>query len=343
MERFRKTICILCVFTMVFSYAACGKKKATPTTTQATQIVEDNIQDIQNNEVVVTDSTTTTQASNYTPQATQPVQTQPAPTQTPVQQGQQPQPTDAPTEAPTQAPVQNSGSVETIIYDDVTPRQTVYCPPNMRGSNQSYPVLVWANGTMVKADFYASLLVELSNMGYIVIANDESMSADGSAQLYSLDFLLNESNNSASPLYGKVDSNKIALIGHSQGGRSSVNAAAKDNRVKCVISIAGSNFDYEAELNSKPTLFFAGSKDMIVNPEQWLVTAFDAVKGPAVYGCLEGATHTTCTSDPGKYTYYISRWCDAWLNGNEQSKSIFRNGGEMANDGNWNDFRSKGF
>ena len=27
MERFRKTICILCVFTMVFSYAACGKKK----------------------------------------------------------------------------------------------------------------------------------------------------------------------------------------------------------------------------------------------------------------------------------------------------------------------------
>ena len=168
------------------------------------------------------------------------------------------------------------------------------------------------------------------------------MSADGSAQLYSLDFIINEGNNPESPFYGKVDTNRIALIGHSQGGRSSVNAST-DNRVKCVISIAGSNFDYEAALDTKPTLFFGGTKDWIVSPEQWLVTAFDAVKGPAVYGCLIDATHTTCTSDPAKYTYYIDKWCDAWLNGNEQSKAIFRNGGEMSNDSNWSDFRSKNF
>ncbi len=341
MEKLKKYIAIICVFAMVFSYAACGKKKKTEAiTTQNNQVYDQNVQN-----TPVPDAT---ESATYSTSPTQPVASQ-APAQTVVapqtqataQQTEAPTPT--PTQAPTQAPVQNSGTVETVIYDNITPRQTVYCPPNMSTSNTAYPVLVWANGTMVKADFYASLLVELSNMGYIVIANDESMSADGSAQLNSLDFIISEGNNPSSPLYGKVDANRVALIGHSQGGRSSVNAAPKDNRVKCVISIAGSNFDYEAALNSKPTLFFAGSNDMIVNPEQWLVTAYNSVTGPAVYACLEGGIHTTCTSDPSKYTYYISKWCNAWLNGDEQAKGIFRNGGEMSNDSKWKDFASKGF
>lgn len=342
MKRFRKIISIFCVLAMVFSYAACGKKKTEQVTTQSNQIYDQNVQnDIVNIDPVITETQASTQGYSSTP-------TQPAASQAPMQTTQASQtdaPTqqnDAPTQAPTQPPVQNSGSVQTIIYNEVTPRQTIYCPPNMSTSNTTYPILVWANGTMVTADFYAGLLTALSNMGYIVVANDESMSADGTAQLYSLDFVINESNNASSPLYGKIDTNRIALVGHSQGGRSSVNAST-DSRVKCVISIAGSNFDYEAALDTKPTLFFGGTKDWIVSPEQWLVTAFDAVKGPAVYGCLNGATHTTCTSDPSQYTYYIDKWCDAWLNGNEQSKGIFRNGGEMSNDGRWADFRSKGF
>ena len=337
MIRFRKAISILCVFAMVFSYAACGKKKTEQLVVNNNQPDYQNEQNvIINNEPAATDSANTYQ-TDYVAQA------QPAATQAPVQtEAPQTEAVAQPTEAPTQAPIEQSFSVQTIIYDEVTPRQTVYCPPNMSTSNQSYPVLVWANGTMVTADFYSSLLVELSHMGYIVIANDENMSADGTAQLYSLDFVINEGNNPDSPLYGKVDASRVALIGHSQGGRSSVNAST-DSRVKCVISIAGSNFDYEAELDTKPTLFFGGTKDWIVSPEQWLVTAFDAVRGPAVYGCLNDATHTTCTSDPSQYTYYIDKWCDAWLNGNDQSKGIFRNGGEMSTDGRWTDFRSKGF
>ena len=290
MIRFRKTISILCVLAMVFSYAACGKKK----TEQV--VVENNQQDYQNeqNIIINNDPVVTDNADSYQTEAY--VQTQPAATQAPVQtQASQTEAPAQPTEAPTQPLIEHSFSVQTIIYDEVTPRQTVYCPPNMSTSNSTYPVLVWANGTMVTADFYASLLTDLSNMGYIVIASDENMSADGTAQLYSLDFVINEGNNPDSPLYGKIDANRVALIGHSQGGRSSVNAST-DSRVKCVISLAGSNFDYEAELDTKPTLFFGGTKDWIVSPEQWLVTAFDAARGPAVYGCLNGATHTTCTN-----------------------------------------------
>ena len=275
MIRFRKTISILCVLAMVFSYAACGKKK----TEQV--VVENNQQDYQNeqNIIINNDPVVTDNADSYQTEAY--VQTQPAATQAPVQtQASQTEAPAQPTEAPTQPLIEHSFSVQTIIYDEVTPRQTVYCPPNMSTSNSTYPVLVWANGTMVTADFYASLLTDLSNMGYIVIASDENMSADGTAQLYSLDFVINEGNNPDSPLYGKIDANRVALIGHSQGGRSSVNAST-DSRVKCVISIAGSNFDYEAELDTKPTLFFGGTKDWIVSPEQWLVTAFDAVIRPS--------------------------------------------------------------
>ena len=45
----------------------------------------------------------------------------------------------------------------------------------------------------------------------------------------------------------KVNTSKIGVIGHSQGGRSAVNAGAMDDRINCVISLAGSNYVEEAE------------------------------------------------------------------------------------------------
>ena len=160
--------------------------------------------------------------------------------------------------------------------------------------------------------------------------------------MQSIDFILNKNAEEGGIFYQKVDTENIAAAGHSQGGRSSVNAGAMDDRIACVLSLAGSNYVEEAEKLSKPVLFMAGTKDKIVDANKWLVTAFEAVKGPAVYASLNGAIHTTCCSNPTAYSRYIISWFNAWFYDDGNLKAMFKDGGKLSTDSNWSGFMCKG-
>lgn len=246
------------------------------------------------------------------------------------------------TSTKTQPTVEESVSILKAKYGSGTQMQTVFYPSNIKTSGKTYPIIAWANGTGVTNDIYENLLIEFAKGGYIVIANGETMAADGTAQIASIDFLLDESNDPSSLFYKKIDTGKIAVAGHSQGGRSSVNAAVKDSRVGCVLSIAGSNYTYEAEKLSAPTLFFSGSSDMIVLASQWVVPAYNNCKGPAVYACLKNAVHTTCCSNPTAYSEYAVKWFDYWLKNDLQALTFFQNDGVLAKDDKWQNFSCKG-
>ena len=97
-----------------------------------------------------------------------------------------------------------------------------------------------------------------------------------------------------------------------------------DDRINCVISLAGSNYVEEAEKLSKPVLFMAGTKDKVVDADRWLVTAYNAVKGPAVYASLNGAIHTTCCSNPTAYSRYIISWFNGWFYNDNNHKDYYR-------------------
>jgi pimeloyl-ACP methyl ester carboxylesterase len=131
------------------------------------------------------------------------------------------------------------------------------------------------------------------------------------------------------------------FIGHSQGGRSSVNAANADSRIDCVISLAGSNYDYEVEGLKTPTFFIAGTSDMIVSPSQWIEPAYEIAEGPTVYASLNKAIHTTCSTNPEKYSSYILDWFDAWLKNDTAALKTFKDGGKLSKDSAWVDFRCK--
>ncbi|MBR5191390.1 MAG: hypothetical protein IKW34_05120, partial [Clostridia bacterium] len=232
-------------------------------------------------------------------------------------------------------------SIKTKEYKTSSATQTVYYPDNIQYATKPYPVIAWANGTMVTAGFYDKLLVEIAKGGYIVVACDESMSADGKAQIASIDFILEKNNDKNDIFYNKINTNKIGVIGHSQGGRSSVNAANADSRIDCVISIAGSNFDYEVEGLKTPTLFFAGTSDLIVSPSQWIVPAYDIAEGPTVYASLNKGIHTSCSTNPEKYSSYIKDWLDGWLKNDSNALNTFKDGGKLSKDSAWVDFKCK--
>ncbi|MBR2876122.1 MAG: dienelactone hydrolase family protein [Clostridia bacterium] len=238
--------------------------------------------------------------------------------------------------------IENLNGVQKATYQTSERTYLVYYPSELLNKNVQYPLLSWANGTACPPSFYDALLQELARSGFVVVASNETMAADGTAQIAAIDFVLDENINNGSILYKKIDSTKIGVLGHSQGGRSSVNAGAADSRVVCVLSIAGSNYVEEAQKLSKPVLFLAGSKDMVVDPQQWIVTAYNAVTGPAAYASLNGAIHTTCCSNPGAYVNYATTWFNAWFFNNGNLKAVFANGGDLSQNPNWSDFMCKG-
>ena len=218
----------------------------------------------------------------------------------------------------------------------------VFYPKALESSDEVWPVAVWANGTMCAPALYTNLLKGVAARGYVVVASSELMSADGTAQIAAIDYVFDQSMDENSVLCGKIDPGRIAAFGHSQGGRSSVNAAAADERIGCAVSVAGSNYKSEAEKLSAPTLFLTGTKDLVVMSSLWVKPAYNSAKGPAVYASLKNGIHTTCVLDADKYIDLCADWFDAWLQGDNDAMSRFKSGGALSKDGDWTDYASKG-
>lgn len=349
MKMFKTLTVLLLVCALFFSVASCGKDVTDETTTTTTgQYIAPN--ETVNGDATYSDTAADTSVvTNTTPDTTSggTAETQAPATQggndAPVQQESQTNAPETNTPQHTQSATPPPATSNQEIHEADGRTYYVYYPENIQSSKKTYPVLSWANGTACQPSMYTGMFSELAKGGYIVIASSETMSADGSAQIAALDFVISLNTNSSSLAYKKVNTSKLGAIGHSQGGRSSVNAAVKDSRIKCVVSLAGSNYLEEAEPNSTPTFFIAGGSDMIVSPSQWIQPAYDVAKGPAVYASLNKAIHTTCCTNPEKYSSYILDWCDAWLKGDVKALATFSNNGTLASDGNWSDFQRKGF
>lgn len=361
MKKTKSIVALLLVCTLFFSVASCGKDTVDETTTTTTTEQYIASDDTVNSGATYSDTATDTSVestlapdttsgtvtpteaqSSATESGTGSAQHQPqtyAP-QTTAPQTQAPQQTQVATQVVTQAP---TGTATEEIHEADGRTYHIYYPENIQSSKKTYPVLSWANGTACQPSMYTGMFTELAKGGYIVIASSETMAADGTAQIAALDFVISLNNDSSSAAYKKVNTKALGVIGHSQGGRSSVNAAVKDSRIKCAVSLAGSNYLEEAEPNSTPTFFIAGGSDMIVSPSQWIQPAFDVAKGPAVYASLNKAIHTTCCTTPEKYSSYILDWCDAWLKNDKGALNTFKANGTLSSDSSWSDFQCKGF
>ncbi len=350
----KKIIAAFLIVILALSFVGCGKSDETPTTTLP--YVDSGVNNNFNNEYIDNSNIDTTYFNSdvVTNVASQPSETQNVQNTTQSSESFDNNTTvlqDKPTEAPTtSAPkglipdsVESNSGIEKATYTTSDRTYIVYYMSELLTHNSKFPIISWANGTGCAPALYDGLLRELASAGFIVVASDETMAADGTAQIAAIDFVIDEGNNKSSALYKKVNSSKIGVIGHSQGGRSSVNAGAMDDRITCVLSLAGSNFVEEAEKLSKPVLFMAGTKDKIVDADKWLVTAYNGVKGPAVYASLNGAIHTTCCSNPTAYSRYAISWFNAWFYNDINHKAMFTEGGELSNDSTWSDYMSKGF
>lgn len=102
----------------------------------------------------------------------------------------------------------------------------IWYPADLR-PGVTHPVITWGNGTMAHPREYAYLLSHLASWGFIVIAADRTDTGTGVQMLDAVRYLAAQNSDPSSIFHGKVDTDSVGAMGHSQGGLGALNALAR--------------------------------------------------------------------------------------------------------------------
>jgi hypothetical protein len=153
-------------------------------------------------------------------------------------------------------------------------------------SGRPRAVVLWANGTAdapVEPKVYDYLLTHLASWGFVVVATRDPGTGYGDTVLDSVDYLKKEAGRPGSPLYQRVDLDKVGVGGHSQGATGAINAMLKSQgRVRTAVA-----FQLPRQLWCNPAdlcvvtkdlkaaksgsiFYVGGTLDIIISPDRQL-------------------------------------------------------------------------
>lgn len=163
-----------------------------------------------------------------------------------------------------------------------------------------YPAISFGHGFFTSRSYYQSTLEHLATWGYFVIATESEMglfpnhSNYADDLRYCLTYLESANLNASSWLFGQVDAAHFGLSGHSMGGGASILAAARDERVDAVASLAAAETNPSAEAAmasvTVPVRLIVGSADGIVAPSTTLAM-YDNGHPPRQFANIQGGWH----------------------------------------------------
>jgi hypothetical protein len=180
-----------------------------------------------------------------------------------------------------------------------------YHPTDLGAEGRRHPVILWGNGTFLNPIHYDALLRHFASHGFIVAAAFTSNAGSGQQMLAGLDNLTAFDADESSPFFGKVDLNRVASTGHSQGGGGAINAA-NDPRVD--VSVPIQPFGGTLAGLHGPTFFLSGETDTTITPAS-VRQKFVASSGiPAAYGDLADADHLQPIVNGNGYRGPVTAW-----------------------------------
>ncbi|MFC9786568.1 hypothetical protein [Rhodococcus sp. NPDC127528] len=188
------------------------------------------------------------------------------------------------------------------------PTQFFY-PDNPASVGRPLPLVVWGNGSGAVPSFYAPLLRHLASYGFVVAASASPMPAFGVSMNLSLIQADLANTDPASPLFGRIDTTRIAAVGHSAGGQGALNMAANP-RVTSTLAIQPGPLTLPPLVRSQ-TLVVGGDRDWIVPWFLWPQLDFYGNPNPTYLAVGRGVGHfDTLDHDPSGPLWGIST---AWL------------------------------
>ena len=227
----------------------------------------------------------------------------------------------------------------------------VWYPSAMTTTDAKYPLVVMVNGTGVPASKYQPIFDHLASWGFIVVGNDDDSSWQGTSTCESLDFILNQNDDSASIFFNKIDVHNIGIAGHSQGGVGVVNAVTDfDNsnlyKAAYIASITfhdlavSLGWDYDMSKLNAPCFMVAGTGKAdaeTISPLSEMQKNFSLLSdsNPSLIARRKDTDHGEMLANADSY---MTAWFMYWLKGDQQAKSIFfGTDAEIFDNDNWQD------
>lgn len=163
----------------------------------------------------------------------------------------------------------------------------------------------------------------MASHGFVIIGPNDRYTGLGDTVLAALDLILAQNDLPSSDLYQKLDTDKICVMGHSQGGATAIKVG-EDKRITCTIPIQPWAYIYEdASKQNGPMFLIASDEDGTCPPESNSDIIFESSSTPTVYGTLHGVGHLDILGDVSAMTKYITAWCYTHLNEENDARSIF--------------------
>ena len=211
--------------------------------------------------------------------------------------------------------------------------------------NVPLPTVVMVNGTGLKALHYRPVFEHLASWGFVVIGNDDSNAWNGRSALVSLDKAIFQNSIVSSPLYQRIDLDRIGVVGHSQGAMGAINAATEDDRFKVLYaascpqkSLAKKlDWSYSMKTISIPTMLVAGTEwiDRHISPLDSLLLLAEELPDttPMLLGRLKGVEHRYVLHEGDAY---MTAWLRHFLaNDADAAAALASDNPEILNNPRW--------
>jgi len=210
-----------------------------------------------------------------------------------------------------------------------SPTSGLFYPTELGKDGLKHPVFVWGCGGMTNPSFYVDVLEHIASHGFIVIGEVSEIGDNGLPLTACIDWIIDENNRAQSVFYQKVDTDKIALGGHSIGSVNSF-LVATDPRITTTIHVAGGSlddiYDPNAETTGKggrslvhPVAYISAESDMFGNVEK-LEKDYANTTVPAFMTIISGTEHIAITLAA---LPVMTGWLRWHLGGETERRSMF--------------------
>ena len=193
---------------------------------------------------------------------------------------------------------------------------TIYHPTNVAGPFAAIAIVPGYLSYQSSVNWWGP---RLASHGFVVITIDTNSTGDqpssrSSQQMRALNQLVTFSNTSSHPIYRKVDSNRLGVMGWSMGGGGSLISARDNPTLKAAIPFAPWNSSTNFSTVRVPTLIIACESDTVAPVSSHASPFYNSLPSTTKKAYLEinNGSHS-CANSGNNYPGLIGKYGVAWM------------------------------